>query len=245
MIKQELETYKKITHYDLEQLELDYLQNIMLKIIYSKFTKIYFKGGTCLQKCYGIKRFSEDLDFNHQEKNVHEIITYIKNYFPYEFSIKEHKQTAFGDTFILKIKGILYSGHIQSTCKLILDFRKGDIHKKGNVKKITPLYKDIPRYQIVMLDITEIFAEKIRAIMTRFKARDIFDLYQLAQMNVNTDIELINKKLETYNKTFTLAELEEKIEEKRSIYEEEISLLTQEYPSFETCKENILRYVQE
>ena len=55
MIKRDLEKYKVLTSYNLHQLELDYLQNLALKVLYDKYSTLYFKGGTCLKKCYGIK----------------------------------------------------------------------------------------------------------------------------------------------------------------------------------------------
>ena len=64
MEKNELSVYKSKLNYNLGQLELDYYQHLILSKIFEKYNTIYFKGGTCLQKCYGIKRFSEDLDFN-------------------------------------------------------------------------------------------------------------------------------------------------------------------------------------
>jgi predicted nucleotidyltransferase component of viral defense system len=240
MIKQELEKYKLLTGYNLHQLELDYMQNIVLKILYAKYDKLYFKGGTCLQKCFGIKRFSEDLDFNYEDIDLIQLMNYLKNYFPYDFSIKEHKKTSFGDTFSLIIKGVLYTGSSQSTCKLLLDFRKGDVYKKATLLTINPFYEDILSYTVLVLHVEEILAEKIRAILTRYKARDVYDLNELLLKNVTINLSLVNKKLKTYNKIFDKIEFEEKLEEKRKIYDKEISKLIDTYPDFETSKKLIL-----
>lgn len=74
MEKNELRTYSQKMNYNLGQLELDYYQHFILHKLFEKFNTIYFKGGTCLQKCYGIKRFSEDLDFNYKSIKISEII---------------------------------------------------------------------------------------------------------------------------------------------------------------------------
>ena len=50
--------------FNLYQKEKDYLQHIILSRIYSRInSQLVFKGGTSLQKCMGLNRFSEDLDF--------------------------------------------------------------------------------------------------------------------------------------------------------------------------------------
>ena len=47
------------------QAEKDYLQHLFLRELYSTVgTELVFKGGTALQKAYGLHRFSRDLDFN-------------------------------------------------------------------------------------------------------------------------------------------------------------------------------------
>ncbi len=81
MEKNELIQYKTKTNYNLSQLELDYYQHLILSRLFEKFNTICFKGGTCLQKCYGIKRFSEDLDFNFVDIEITELIGFIESTF--------------------------------------------------------------------------------------------------------------------------------------------------------------------
>ncbi|MFT4283064.1 MAG: nucleotidyl transferase AbiEii/AbiGii toxin family protein [Candidatus Woesearchaeota archaeon] len=244
MIKKDLQKYESLLNYNLFQIELDYLQNLILKLLYEKYDTLYFKGGTCLQKCYGIKRFSEDLDFNYKNIDLNKLFSYLKNYFPYEFEIKKHNKTKFGDNFSLQIKGPLHMGSKQSTCKLLFDFRLNDTYKKPNLASITPPYKNIEKYDVLTLDEEEILAEKIRAIITRLKARDVFDLNELLLNKIKIDFKLINKKLSYYDKQFNMEEFEEKLEEKRKIYGVEMKRLTDIYQDFDTCKKRILKDVK-
>ena len=46
------------------------------------------------------------------------------------------------------------------------------------------------------MDPKEIMSEKIRALMTRTKARDLYDIYFLVRKNVKLDTQLVAKKLE-------------------------------------------------
>lgn len=238
MDKTQLEQYKKEQNYNLYQLELDYYQHLILSKIFEKFSTIYFKGGTCLQKCYGIKRFSEDLDFNYKDIDIKKIIKIIEETF--EEKIQNYNETKFGISFSISFKGILYQDNEQSKCKISFDFRHNDTYLEPLKIIIRPTYKDLPNYFLLALSEQEILAEKVRAILTRYKARDIFDLNELIRNKININKELINTKLKTYNKEFNIKEFEEKLEEKRKIYEEEISKLTKIYESFDYCKKNIL-----
>ncbi len=241
MERYELQTYKEKTGYNLGQLELDYYQHFILSRLYEDFNTVYFKGGTCLQKCYGIKRFSEDLDFNYFDIQAGEIISHIENVF--EEKINDYHETRFGMNFKIRFRGILFSGNDQTLCKISFDFRENDIYREPMKKIIRPLYHDLPNYFILALNTEEILAEKIRAIMTRFKARDVYDLNELLINNVRIDFNLVNKKLKSYDKVFNRKEFKTKLEEKRKIYEQELQRLTKVFEDFDSCKESILQRI--
>src|SRR5690606_17901409 len=120
MEKIDLNKYSKQLGYNLGQVELDYYQHFILGKLFNKFNTIYFKGGTCLQKCYGIKRFSDDLDFNYTELKINDIINFIENCF--DAKISDYSQTKFGTSFNIKFKGFLFNGSLRSLCKISFDF---------------------------------------------------------------------------------------------------------------------------
>lgn len=239
MIKNDLLKYKNMTGYNLSQVEIDYMQNILLNVLYRKYDKIYFKGGTCLQKCYGLRRFSEDLDFNYDTLSLQNLISYLNTHFPYEFEIKDINETVFGFSLKLSIKGILYDGTRSTTCRISLDFRKGDTYINKKLIKIKPLFQDIVEYSVIALSEEEILAEKIRAIITRNKARDLFDVYTLLKKKTTINKKLINLKLKSYDLVYSNKILKKSIDSKKRIYDTEISNLVKEYPSFEECKQMI------
>jgi len=241
MEKNELAQYKSKTNYNLGQLELDYFQHLILAKLFEKFNTLYFKGGTCLQKCYGIKRFSEDLDFNFVNIEIKGIIQLIENVL--EASIVDYYESKFGISFSIRFKGILYNGTNQSMCKLSFDFRNRDIYNNPLKNIIRPIYHDLPNYFLLALDKEEMLAEKIRAIITRYKARDVYDLNELILNDVEIDFDLVNKKLLTYDKIFNQVEFAKRLEEKRTIYEEEMKRLTTFYDDFDTCEKRILAQV--
>lgn len=241
MEKSELKKYMQKLDYNLGQLELDYFQHFILAQLFKKFNTIYFKGGTALQKCYGIKRFSEDLDFNYTNIHIQEIIAFIEKLF--ETKIIDFNKTSFGTSFSIRFKGMLYNGSSQSMCKISFDFREKDIFKEPLKKIIRPPYYDLPSYFLLALDEEEILSEKIRAILTRYKARDIYDMNELLLNGISINWELVNEKLKTYNKVFEKKEFQEKLEEKRKIYDEEMKRLTKFYDDFDTCSKRIMKAI--
>ncbi len=67
------------------------------------------------------------------------------------------------------------------------DFRERDIYNKLLKNVIRPIYHDLPNYFLLALDKEEILAEKIRAVLTRYKARDVYDLNELFFNEVKID----------------------------------------------------------
>ena len=236
LTKHELKSYKETLGYDLDQLELDYFQHVVLSTLYRKHSNIYFKGGTCLQKVYGIKRFSEDLDFNYDEDLESVKKTIESTVGP----ISDENKTRFGTSFKTVFDGILSTPNPQSRCTISYDFIEKDTYLEPKKSIIRPPYKDLPRYILLALNKREIFAEKIRAIMTRDKARDIFDVHELLLENVDIDTELIKKKIQTYDVELTQNTFTQAVKNKEQYYDEEISRLTDIYPSFKQVSTKVL-----
>jgi len=245
LTKKDLKAYKEITGFNLGQIEKDYLQHIFLLNLYRKIKdELIFKGGTALQKTYGLNRFSEDLDFTITpdtdiEPVLKTVLTNMK-IFGCQTTKKKKKDNKIGDKYSIKIKGPLFDGTEQSHAHIQLDLSKREkvvIPIKTNT--ITPIYKDLPPYTVAVMSTTEIMAEKIRAILTRDNARDIYDLWFLIQKKNKTSISLINSKLKYYKKTFDLKEFEKSVEKKEKIWKREIEHLIPTLISFEEIKNDI------
>ncbi len=75
-----LESLKNILNQNQTQTNKAYLRNLLkeslqlyvLNFIYSSpsWRKLIFTGGTCLRRCFGLPRLSEDLDFDIEEKKI-------------------------------------------------------------------------------------------------------------------------------------------------------------------------------
>ena len=242
--KKELKNYKKIAQYNLGQAEKDYLQNIILFILYQEIgQELIFKGGTALSKCFGSDRFSEDLDFTMlKKKNFQEIIEKGLKRFFLEYEVKEIN-TENSLNLIFRIKGPLYNGSRQSLCKIKLDFSKRETIEAAITNKKIGYYMDnLPVFEIVCMNLKEILAEKVRTIYTRNKARDVYDINFLINRKIDYDLKLINKKLSFYNLKFSVKTFKNKLLEKKGIWEREMKSLVKKTNDFEEVYQNIVNY---
>ncbi len=72
-------------------------------------------------------------------------------------------------------------------------------------------YDDVKTFVISAASLDHIFAEKVRALLVRGMARDLYDLWFLLERGVKPDIELINSKLALYDKSYSSEEMSERI----------------------------------
>lgn len=246
LTRRKLESYIELTGFSLGQIEKDYLQHIFLLNFYRKIKDdLIFKGGTALQKTYGLPRFSEDLDFSLISKNDIDyfINSVLKNMkiFGCETSSKKIKGGDLGINYVLKIKGPLFDGTELSHSFIRLDISKRDeVQLPVDIRTITPIYEDLPPYTAPVMANAEIMAEKIRAILTRDNARDIYDLWFLIQKKNKVSVSLINSKLKFYKKIFDREEFEKNIEKKKRIWDQEMRQLIPVLISFKEIKKGII-----
>jgi len=251
LTKEELRSYEKIVGFNLWQIEKDYLQHLVLLFLYSRIkNELVFKGGTALQKAFGLNRFSIDLDFssssNNSEKVFEKVVEDITNFgFPSQISKIEKAKTE-AKTIILKIQGPLYERNeiTITTLRAEISLRK-DLVLEPIVKEVVPPYADLRPYFINLMDLKEILAEKVRALMWRGKARDLYDLWFLLRKNVVLDIDLINKKLEYYNLKFNREEFFQKLKAIEKIWEEELKPLVNVLPSFKVVEKDVIEKFKE
>ena len=229
------------------QLEKDYLQYIVLVEIFKRSKgKLVFKGGTALQKCYGLDRFSEDLDFTADSmdeiRGVEEALQAITRMYGASFKKTENEVSV---SFNLKIEGPLFEKP-QSMQTIIIEISKREkVLLKPLLIRLIPKYRDLEAQLVVVMDKDEILAEKARALLTRRRARDLYDTYFLLNKGAKIDFELINKKLEYYSKKFDLSVLVSRINDLKSEWNKELGILMEYPPDFREMAEFVLRSFRE
>lgn len=242
--KEELQEYARLVGLNIGQAEKDYFQNVLLFIIYQNYGKnIVFKGGTALKKCYGLERFSEDLDFTCLNGLDLKTLESGMKRFDLEFET-ETKKYENGLKITFRIRGPLYIGIRQSLCRFIADlsFRENVI-LKPQIKTIGRFLEEIPSFDVFVMQEKEILAEKVRATMTRAKARDVYDLWFLLEKGTELDPKLISKKLEYYNQRWDPKKLEKGLKMKKTLWMTELHPLVKTVPDYRMVKKVILEKV--
>lgn len=202
--KETLQDLAKELKIDYFTVSREYLQLLFLKYFYSQkeSEKVYFKGGTALRFLFGSFRFSEDLDFTSLLTKSKLKILINKtlqdlNKEAGEISFLEEKTIT--DAFTGRIFQKLNEYNFPLTIRLDFSLReKSFLTETSYLETVFPVG---PFPQISHLKIEELMAEKVRAILTRNKGRDIFDLYFLLSKQVPIGWKLVNKKMALYKKT--------------------------------------------
>lgn len=178
----------------------EYLQLLFLSELYSQnqSKNIFFKGGTALHLIYQAPRFSEDLDFTVELKKK-DFLDFIWKLFT-AISKKEainfkEKKTLAGKRFLLTAEPVILS--YKTFVNLDFSFREKILCPKKSIIKTE--YPVLFTSYIYHLDKDELFAEKIRALLTRSQGRDLYDLWYLSTQGAKIDKNLVKEKLKYYN----------------------------------------------
>jgi predicted nucleotidyltransferase component of viral defense system len=186
---------KKNLKYDLATAEKDYMLGVTIDIIYRSALKdrLVFKGGTAIHHCHLPQaRFSEDLDFTADDKSITmKDVTDVLESFDF-FEVKEKYETEKS----IKINRLKYLGPLGQQNSL-----KIEIDRFQNVV-LQPLELDYDNEWGVgimarIMDVHEVFAEKIRASCERARYRDFYDLvllYRRYKLSIRDAESLIRKK---------------------------------------------------
>jgi len=223
------------------QSECDYLQHLALFVISRSEAGDYiFKGGTALQKAYDLPRFSEDLDFTFNGRGDPEsILRYvIEGLTPFGIRVTplhpKRRTGSFRSTLLLE--GPLFQeGADRSTIKLEVSLRERCM-VEPRIRFITPPHEDLPPYNILVMDPEEILAEKVRAILTRNSARDVFDIHHLSESGYTVGKELISAKLalhEVVRAGFNLEDVLRSLRMDERVWNREMNTLMRDPPSLE------------
>ena len=245
LTRNDLISYKDATGFNLGQIEKDYVQHLVLMNLYRRISdELTFKGGTALQKTYGLNRFSEDLDFT-LAKNIKlapiidKVLTGM-NIFGCKAAQKKIKEDELSITFQIKAEGPLYEGSDKSLTYTTLEMSKREeILLPPVINTIIPIYKDLPPYMLHTMNPSEIMAEKIRAIIVREKSRDIYDTYFLIKKGVKTSIDAINRKLSYYDRDFNEEGLFKALKRKEKTWKSELKQLVTMIPEFHEIERTI------
>jgi len=229
------------------QQEKNYIQTLVLKSIYSLISReIVFKGGTALAFFYGLDRFSEDLDFTlNGNVNFKNLIENIEKDFE-ALNIRAHFKTLEDNmasfSFRIGVEGPLFTREVERCFVRVDVSKREEVIKEVEVKELKPVYFDISPFFVPLMKIEEVLAEKIRAVIWRGKARDLYDIWFLLKNGIKIDYDIVDKKLSYYKKGFDKRELKEKIGRLRENWKKELGpVVIGSLADFDVVKKDVLK----
>jgi predicted nucleotidyltransferase component of viral defense system len=246
LTKKEIIDYAKINNITPHQQEKHYVQSLILSAISEE--KIIFKGGTYLWFFHGLPRFSEDLDFTAtcEVKNLEKKVINYLALFDVSAKIKKKDTMPEGFSFRVDVAGPLYENELSKNFVYVEISKRNDlINKPINLILKNTNYL-IHEKNVMGMDLDEVASEKIRAIMTRNKPRDVFDLnFLINEKNIYFNKSLIQKKLDYYGEKFSKKKFEIALKNKNKSYLIEMNyLLNSKPPKFEEAQKNILNWIE-
>ncbi len=143
----------------------------------------------------------------------------------------------------LLLNGPLFRGRKETQCFIPLNISTRErLGLESRKKTLISVYNEIPSFEVFAMSEEEMLSEKTRAILTRQKPRDVYDLWFLVKKkDVSVNLELINKKLSMYGMNFDYKIFSERIEDMRGLWDRDLSnLIFGELESFELVRKELI-----
>ncbi len=230
--------------------EREYLQELLLFGLYGEVgPELVFKGGTCLYKLHKLSRFSEDLDFTlgkriDIEEAIRRAVDRLK-FLGVSGRVKEVKKAAREINFRLLFRGPLFRGSRESLCFIPLNvsLRERVVMPPERVT-ISSMYREIPSFDVFSMRVEEMLAEKVRAIFTRNKPRDLYDIWFLFGKGIQLDPRLVNRKLAAHGMRFDAKKFAGRIGGMAKLWRVDLkNLIIGELPEFEAIKNSVAKSI--
>ena len=136
-----------------------------------------FGGGTMLRLCYGLKRYSVDLDFwTYRVDRIDQFFINLKDSLKADYVLTDVQNKYY--TLLFEIKKPLYSR------KLKIKIRKEN--KESDFQEIIA-YSPYANQQVLLKSFTleQMMKNKIKALLDRKEIRDVFDIEFLTRKGVD------------------------------------------------------------
>jgi predicted nucleotidyltransferase component of viral defense system len=224
---EQISSLAKTTGLRPHQQEKNYVQTVVLRSLYSESPgSLVFKGGTALMFAFGLRRFSDDLDFTGSpsldaKKLVERAATDLKN-LGMPSKAKQESDRRTGESYRLSVERPLYSSPVSIVSVKVEVSHREEVIRKPIPLYLDPIYPDVPPFTYLVMDPGEIVSEKVRAILTRHQARDIFDLAFLLKKGYTTTVEEIDRKLDHYHLRFDRGAFRRRLAERKALWKPEM-----------------------
>lgn len=221
-------------------LEQDYIQSLFLNELYREDDSLVFKGGTYLKHAFGLDRFSEDLDFTIYdvgdiEKVLHEVSENLMSY-GVEANIDRIEDREISFNARLRYRGPLYEGSKKSIGSINIEISKReDVLLEPVWTRLFFEYPEVRVLSALGLRKEEVLAEKLRALSSRSKGRDLYDVWFLLKQDIPLKKELFLKKMEVVGGSGEVS-----ISISKEKWERDLGVLLVNPPRYEEVKKEVM-----
>jgi predicted nucleotidyltransferase component of viral defense system len=225
-------------HIGMQVQERDYLQHLLLSLLYSRSQALIFKGGTALRLVYQSNRYSEDLDFNGPDDADtlrhlwRDVVANLRD-FGIQAEVRKEWESGVGYSFDVSYQGPLYDGRDRSKGKMRVDVNRRPEPVETRRELVTSEYDDVRPFVVTVLTLEHLMAEKVRALLVRGKPRDLYDVWLLLSQGVSPDQALIERKLALYEMAFSVEALEEALTHVQADWERDLRPLLPQFVAYE------------
>lgn len=224
--------------------ERDYLQHLILWLLYSRSQELIFKGGTAMRLVYGGNRYSEDLDFNGSDdtsalKTLWSAVIARLEDFGVVAEMRNEWTSAVGYSFDVSFQGPLHDGRDRSKGKVRVDVNQRPEDVETHRELVTSPYDDVRPFVVTALAMNHLLAEKLRALLMRSKPRDLYDVWLLLRQGVELDLALVERKLALYDRTWNREALDEAMERVRAGWERDLRHLLPQFVPYKVARERV------
>lgn len=246
LTKQQLQRIAQRHGIGLQAQERDYVQHLFLSVLYARSQTLLFKGDTALRVLYRSPRYSEDLDFNttldlpDTQNLFQRAITDLARFGVIAIQRNVWKSHV-GYSFDLSFQGPLYDGRDRSKGKVRVDTSLRAEPVAVERRLVSPEYDDIVPFLLTALTLEQLCAEKVRALLNRGKARDVYDLWFLTEQGTRANLELINAKLALYEGRFDPKQFQKRIGALKRSWQSDLQPFLAQAPEFAMVRERLLQ----
>ena len=220
--------------------ERDYLQHLLLLALTRRSQALVFKGGTALRLVYRGNRFSEDLDFNlavgadspdsvaSLRRLWQQIVGDLAD-FGVMADVRNEWEGEVGYSLDVSYQGQLYDGRDRSKGKVRVDISRRQEPVETRRELVRSAYDDVRPFVVTVLTPEHLLAEKVRALVVRAKARDLYDVWLLLDQGVALERTLVERKLALYDLTLTATALDAALAQAAADWERDLRPLLSQF----------------
>lgn len=249
---------RKIHNQDLPLhiLEQNYIQALFLMEFYTSYEDLIFKGGTYLKHAHGLDRFSETLDFtalnsnkNENKNKIYDKIILeltetteeLRNYGIPSTLQKIQRKPPYSFTSQIVYEGPLYQGTEKSKGRVDIEISiRNDRVLEPEWIRLFFQYPECRAFACLGMKKEEALAEKLRALSTRDRPRDLYDIWFLLNQNTKIKKDIFEKKMHAIGKNPVV-----KITTTEQTWKEDLKVLLRHPPKYNKVLQKVKNKLKE